>query len=403
MDLDELAELTDERTFLLRSIEDLDRERAAGDIDDRDFTELRDGYVARAAAVLTAIDEQRAVMRSERRRVPVTRRLAVAGVVLVVAVGAGLLVARFSGTRLPGQTASGNSATSVSSMLAEARALLGTDNPAAIARYDEVLAVDPDQVEAITYRAWTHRALATDPIGSAALAEIRSELDRAVELDPAYADAYVFRGVVAWRDDHDAAVAVKQFDAYYALSSPPPRMAELVRGVDTEARAALGLAPRFDEPSSASTSGSASTSIAATEGSGAALRLLLDEICPGALNDALESLKGYTARLDAQSDDVKALSCRGWLRVYTGAQLGVTDSIQRGQGELARALELAPGDAGALLLDGLAGLIVGDDPLRTLGRFDAFYALPAPPPHLAEFAAPFDADAHNAAGKPKRA
>jgi hypothetical protein len=117
----------------------------------------------------------------------------------------------------------------------------------------------------------------------------------------------------------------------------------------------------------------------------------------------LASLKSYTARLDAQPDDLKALSCRGWMRVYTGAQLNVVDSIQRGQGELSHALALAPSDPGVLLLDGLAGLQVGDDPARTLDRFDAFYALPAPPPRLKELAAPFDADAHTAAGKPKRA
>ena len=40
-------ELEEERRFLLASIRDLDREREAGDVDDADFTALRDGYVAR--------------------------------------------------------------------------------------------------------------------------------------------------------------------------------------------------------------------------------------------------------------------------------------------------------------------------------------------------------------------
>jgi hypothetical protein len=191
---------------------------------------------------------------------------------------------------------------------------------------------------------------------------------------------------------------VAQFDAYYALSSPPPLMADLVRTVDTEARAALGLPARFEEPG-----GAPSTTSAPTEGSGPALRLLLDEVCPGALADPLESLKGYTARLDAQPNDVLALSCRGWMRVYTGAQLELDDAVTRGQADITRALQLQPDDPGALLLDGVAGLIVGNDPDRTLARFDAFYALSAPPPRWAQLADPFDDDAHTAAGKPKRA
>ena len=45
-------ELEDERTFLLRSLEDLDREHEAGDLSDEDHAVLRDGYIARTAEVL---------------------------------------------------------------------------------------------------------------------------------------------------------------------------------------------------------------------------------------------------------------------------------------------------------------------------------------------------------------
>ena len=56
-DPDRLAALEEERRFLLDSIRDIERERAAGDVEEHDFTVLRDGYVARAAAVLREIDE----------------------------------------------------------------------------------------------------------------------------------------------------------------------------------------------------------------------------------------------------------------------------------------------------------------------------------------------------------
>ncbi len=45
-----------ERDFLLRSIADLDAEEAAGDLDHADHDTLRDDYVARAAAVLRALE-----------------------------------------------------------------------------------------------------------------------------------------------------------------------------------------------------------------------------------------------------------------------------------------------------------------------------------------------------------
>ena len=51
------AELDDERSFLLDSLEDLERERAAGDLSDADYEVLRDRYTRRAAEVLRALDQ----------------------------------------------------------------------------------------------------------------------------------------------------------------------------------------------------------------------------------------------------------------------------------------------------------------------------------------------------------
>ena len=54
-DGDERAALEEERDFLLASLDDLERERAAGDVDDHDYRTLRADYTARAAAVLRAL------------------------------------------------------------------------------------------------------------------------------------------------------------------------------------------------------------------------------------------------------------------------------------------------------------------------------------------------------------
>ena len=103
-DPDRLAELEEERAFLLRSLDDLDREHDAGDLDEHDYVELRDGYTARAAAVLRELEAGRAARPAR----PPTRwgRVAlIGGLVVLVAVGAGVAVAAFSGQRLPGETA----------------------------------------------------------------------------------------------------------------------------------------------------------------------------------------------------------------------------------------------------------------------------------------------------------
>jgi tetratricopeptide (TPR) repeat protein len=52
-------ELAEERDFLLRSLQDLDDERHAGDVDADDYSVLKDGYTARAAAVLRVLDRRR--------------------------------------------------------------------------------------------------------------------------------------------------------------------------------------------------------------------------------------------------------------------------------------------------------------------------------------------------------
>ena len=59
LDPDVLAALERERDFLLRSLDDLDAERAAGDLDTSDHAALADDYTRRLAEVARSIDEER--------------------------------------------------------------------------------------------------------------------------------------------------------------------------------------------------------------------------------------------------------------------------------------------------------------------------------------------------------
>ena len=100
-DLDRLAELEEERRFLLRSLDDLDRERAAGDVDEVDYRALRDGYTSRAAAVIREIEADRRHVIAP--RTPIRwKRVAVITLCLVgFGALAGWLVARSSGQDVP--------------------------------------------------------------------------------------------------------------------------------------------------------------------------------------------------------------------------------------------------------------------------------------------------------------
>ena len=104
MTTDEQA-LRDELEFLLASIDDLEREREAGDVDEEDHRRLLDGYTARAARIARLLEDPAPPSTSEstgRRRRPV-----VAIAVVAVAVLASWFVASSSGQRLPGEQITG--------------------------------------------------------------------------------------------------------------------------------------------------------------------------------------------------------------------------------------------------------------------------------------------------------
>ena len=249
---DRLAELEEERRFLLRSLEDLEREHEVGDVDDHDYHELKDGYTARAATVIKAIDDGRA---ARPRTPPRWGRIgAWAAALLVVAVGAGVLVARLAGQRLPGETVTGGIAQDTNSRLAQARALLGTDPAQSLALYTEVLRVDPDNVEARTYSGWLLSIQAGQRGNEALVKQTEGLLDQAIELDPQRADAYCFKAVVRFRYLHDAATAKGALDRCEALD-PPSEVSALVASLGAEIDAALAggtsVAPPDRHPSSA--------------------------------------------------------------------------------------------------------------------------------------------------------
>lgn len=241
-DAQHLARLRDERDFLLASLEDLEREHAAGDLDDAEFARLRGTYVARAAAALREIAALEAAAGAPARSAPAsasagalrrlrrflgrrsTRRvLGVIGLVCVLGI-VGITAAHFAGVRLPGETATGSislpSGTSVDTELAQAAALDAAGKyTAAIGVYDTILRHDPRQPEALTYRGWLLRLTGIAGHARALVLAGDVELATAVRVAPHDATARALDGVALFEDEGRPAAALTMFRA--ALADHP--------------------------------------------------------------------------------------------------------------------------------------------------------------------------------------
>lgn len=246
--------LVDERDQLLRSIDDLERELAAGDIDATDYQTLLDSYTSRASEVLQRLNGEVSRPKSPTLRAdhsapntPRWRSFAIAGGVAGIAIMAGIFVARSAGERVgdTGLTGSVRSAASqraneIEALLTTARNNLADDPLTALKAYDGVHALDPSNVEAVAYGGWLVRNVARSTTDDAQhkelLAAAIARLDEAIGLDPTYPDALAFRAIVYLRDQNDPSSAAKLFGALDKLD-PPVEIKQLTSAAAEEARA----------------------------------------------------------------------------------------------------------------------------------------------------------------------
>jgi len=232
------AELEAERDFLLRSLDDLDVEFDAGDLEPKDYLALKEDYTARAAAVLRRLQRMGEPSRGEtdpsidgatsdgnriappppeRRessgpatgaprsrgqrllRSVVGARVMVLGIVftVVVAGGAGYLVTRSSGERLPGMGMTAGPDQSALTVLSQAIAIDNSGKLVEAAKlYDAVLAKEPANVVALSRRGWVLGRSGRQAGNVELLKAALGYLDRATSVDPSYADAHAFRGLI---------------------------------------------------------------------------------------------------------------------------------------------------------------------------------------------------------------
>lgn len=254
--------LVEERRFLLRSLRDLELERQAGDIDDADYQALYSRYAVRAAAVQRRLDQPdesaepvpartgarhgrstsasaqpeqagepgsapRGPAAAGGRRSGLSRRrkrILVGGAMGCFAVAAIVLVAGELGVQLPGQTLTGSITLSkqqrVGRLLDQAEtALIEQKDATALVAFDDVLAIEPHQSEALSEAGWLQFAAGVRAHKPALVrAGQRQESAAVVAAPGSYAPRLYYGTMLAQERDYASAVA--QFDA--GLADHPP-------------------------------------------------------------------------------------------------------------------------------------------------------------------------------------
>lgn len=241
------TDLVEEREFLLRSIRDLDAEFAAGDLDEADYRSLRDDYTARAAAVLRRLEgptppasstvapsplsgaDVDSGARSRRNVGGRGRAVAAAAVLVLVSAGAGYAVATSSGERLATDEASGDIVEGSTDRITKAQLLVSEGRILEAVRvYDDLLREDPENPVALAQRGWLLVQVGEPSLIDSGLASI----DRAIALEPDFADAYFFRGMTLLRAKQEPAMAIETFERGLATNPPPEVRTGLEQGIE---------------------------------------------------------------------------------------------------------------------------------------------------------------------------
>lgn len=245
--LDRLAELEEERRYLLRSLRDLERERDAGDVDEADYQTLKDGYTVRAATVLRQIEEGQRELAPKRRR-NWKRTIAIVVASALCAAGIGFALASAFGERGATDEITGlNPGDSTRTKLASARAALARGefdraNQLFVQVDQEELERGNESAEARAYVGWTFALLARQSSDTVVSEDERIELsllalNQAIDMEPTYADPYCFAAIIEFNFREDANAALPYVEQCEA-NNPPADISSLIESFADEIRAA---------------------------------------------------------------------------------------------------------------------------------------------------------------------
>ncbi len=218
-----------ERDFLLRSLDDLDTELAAGNIDPDTYRTLHDDYTARAAAVVRSLDDGVTHEAPGPKRL---RAVTAAGSSCsafswrscwLARSGTGVLARRRRGTTTLRRRRRRSIRTATTRTSAR-RVICSSSRTSrrAIEEYSAAATADRTQPEPLAYRGWISALVAaqlTDKAQRATLTDrATKDLDKAIALDPKYLDAYFFKGYMLFAFEHRPADAVAPLQRFLLLA-----------------------------------------------------------------------------------------------------------------------------------------------------------------------------------------
>jgi tetratricopeptide (TPR) repeat protein len=349
-------ELEEERDFLLRSLDDLEREHDAGDVDDTDYATLRDDYTARAAAAIRTIEAKQAAAAPARPPRSWGRTIAWVAGIAVFAVLAGVLVARMSGSRRDSETATGDVRDNTRQLIVDAtNAAQRGDYDDAIALFTDALDLSPSDTEALTYRGWARFQKGGDD--AAAMADV----DDAISLDPAYPDARVFKAIMLVRAG-DFAGANAQMQVFDSLDAPA-FMVQVIEINQLRQHIVAGVLLADGAP------GFVEAGFTADDVFAAAQTAAERDVKPA---DAIELLDLVLA---ADPNDADAHAYKGYTLARVGVPAGDVNVTAAGLAEIDAALAVDPEHAAALAYRAFTLLYGNDDAAGAKASLDAFDAL----------------------------
>ena len=331
------------------------------------------GGIGAVLVVTLRSARRRAAAGDSRLPTPRRRWRAVAGwtaAVVLFTAAAGVLVARFSGSRGVGDSITGEIRLTARELNFQALGAFNNgDIDGAIALYDEALQQQPSNAEALTYRGWLTSRRGDGPAAVA-------YLDDAIASDPDYADARLFRAIVAL-DADDAERAADEMAAFDGLDPSPDAEALVTQArVRERVAEAVGVAAlqRVDAVYSVPDRGAFDESGLTVADAVAAAEARASQGCEGCLLDALQVLDWV---LKSSPADADVLAERGWLLARTGD----AELLELGMAYLDEALSVEPGHARALVHRAFAHSARGDT-AAAHADLAAFDSLAARPPDL---------------------
>jgi tetratricopeptide (TPR) repeat protein len=237
---DRRQRLDQERILLEASLDDAEREHRSGELDDEAFALIE----ARDRARLEAVEAELAELDEEPSAVPpapsttkqgwVRRNRLVIGLAVVVvalAVVVVVLVADRSTATSPSARAA-----QITTLLDKGDAQVAQGKIAeAIATYDAVLAIDPNQAHALAEAGWLTFEAGNAANSTSLLERGESQVRAAIVADPSLAAARLYLGVILLTAHKDPTAALTEFKQFLALKPSAALVASAQSYIDKAA------------------------------------------------------------------------------------------------------------------------------------------------------------------------